>query len=564
MSTTLFDLIRSAEVALRKGDTDQPRLLVGRARRAAGRSGPDVGGVDAELTRYRTLMQRTVEVTLARGLEPVAESMLDGVMEVVGARRGFVGLVEGDDWRVVLARGPEGEAVSRSIVGTALQTGEPVVTHDAAGAEYAEQASVHAMQLRSVVCLPLRTHDRTIGFVYLDNAEAQALFDDAAVATVQGWMPLFAAALARAADDDAGSEGDVLPGVLTRSSRMRAELGELARIATFDVPVMLAGETGTGKSLVARQLHHASARAAQPFVHVNCGAIPESLIEAELFGAEAGAFTGAKARRIGRFEDADGGTLFLDELDSMPLACQVRLLVALQEGHITRLGSNDPVSVDVRVIAAMGRDPFEAIDAGDLREDLYYRIAVFVARLPALRERREDIALLATHFLEQTRKRYRLPPLRLSEAALDALTAHDWPGNVRELGNTLDRAALLARDGEITRVDFQGRRGATATSDAGAGAVGPLVMTARRLAAAMEDGKADASLDIANALRGALLLELVRRHGSREAAYKAIGQEALVRNRNHNRAFQRETRALDGLLASLGESLPAELTEALG
>lgn len=339
---------------------------------------------------------------------------------------------------------------------------------------------------------------------------------------------------------------------------MRAELSELARIAAFDVPVMLAGETGTGKSLVARQLHNASARSDKPFVHVNCGAIPESLIEAELFGAEAGAFTGAKSRRIGRFEAADGGTLFLDELDSMPLACQVRLLVALQEKHITRLGSNSPIPVDVRVIAAMGRDPFQAIDAGDLREDLYYRIAVFSARLPALRERREDIPLLATHFLEQTRARYRLPPLRLSETALDHLSAHDWPGNVRELGNTLDRAALLARDGVIERIDFQGRRtpGSAATE---AGVLPALELAARRLVDAMEAERVPRALESADAMRAVLLLELAHRLGGRDQAYLFLGQDALVRNRNHNRAFGREVGRLTELADALEEDLRAEL-----
>lgn len=215
MSTTLFDLIRNAEVALRQGDAAQARLLIGRARRAASRSGPDVGGLDEELARYRMLMARTVEVTLARGLEPVAEPMLDAVMEVVRAKRGFLGLIEGTDadgaptWRTVVERGAEGDdaaAVSRSIVGEALASGEAVVTHDAAGQEYAEKASVHAMQLRSVACLPLMNDGQAIGFVYLDDPGTQALFDDAAVATVQGWLPLFSAAVARAMGEDADDD----------------------------------------------------------------------------------------------------------------------------------------------------------------------------------------------------------------------------------------------------------------------------------------------------------------------------------------------------------------------
>jgi transcriptional regulator with PAS, ATPase and Fis domain len=213
--------------------------------------------------------------------------------------------------------------------------------------------------------------------------------------------------------------------------------------------VLLLGETGTGKSHIARHLHLASDRSSGAFVHVNCGAIPEALAEAELFGAEAGAFTGATGRRIGKFEAASGGTLFLDELQSMPPECQVKLLVALEEGVITRLGSNAPIRVDTRIVAALNEDPFECIEREKLREDLYYRLAVIVANIPPLRERPEDIPLLGKHILVRAQDRYGLGNLRLTEEALQKLMCHSWPGNVRELENALDRAALLGEESMI-------------------------------------------------------------------------------------------------------------------
>jgi transcriptional regulator with PAS, ATPase and Fis domain len=247
---------------------------------------------------------------------------------------------------------------------------------------------------------------------------------------------------------------------VTRSDALNARLRELARIARFDASVLLTGETGTGKSLLARGIHDASPRAGGAFVHVNCGALPESLIEAELFGSVKGAFTGA-TDRVGRFEAAKGGTLFLDELDSMPEPCQVKLLVALQDRVITPLGSNRSVDVDVRVIGAMN-----GLGRGGMREDLYFRLAVFPLRIPPLRERPEDVALLARAILDRTSRRYGLPPMRLSESALEQLVGHPWPGNVRELENALDRAALLASDGTIDHLDLASVRAPAAPSPA--------------------------------------------------------------------------------------------------
>ncbi len=544
----LLPLLADLDRAVRAGRiADLPRLLPPLGA-AAGRLARDLEDARDEAARSRLLLDRTLRVTLAEGLGPVADELLDALLAVVGARRGFVGLAEGEGWVLHTARNleradlldPE-KLVSRTIIDRVLQTGVSVVSDDAT--EDIGTRSIVTLALRSVVCFPLRHGPRRLGFVYLDDPATEGLFDESSVAAVQAWLPLLGAALARATEQ---AETPALPGVLTRSPAMHAVLAELARVARFSAPILLTGETGTGKSLVARQVHVASPRAKGPFVHLNCGAIPESLLEAELFGAEAGAYTGAKTRRMGKFEAAEGGTLFLDELDAMPVACQVKLLVALQERAITRLGGNAAIPVDVRVVAAMGSDPFAAIAAGRLREDLYYRLAVFVARLPALRERREDIPLLAAHVLARTRERYGLPVTALSEAAERSLVAHDWPGNVRELENALDRAALLSRDGIIERLSLGG---AAPTAD---GVLRRLQSAATALADAMDRREALRDLGVARAFAGALLAELTARHGV-EGAFRFLRRDDEVRARNHQRTYTREVSRLQTLAGLLGE-----------
>lgn len=566
MTTELLPRIREAEGALRRGEIETARQLLAKLRMEAGQFGAEHLAMSGDVARYRLMLERTVGVTMARGLEPVAEQMLDGIIAVVGAERGFVGLVQPAGWRFLAARSlrqadidDPAAQVSTQIIREALASGTPVVTHDA-GQEYGGAASVGALKLRSVAALPLLADGAAIGFVYLDNRSSNGLFDDAAVAAAATWLPVLAGTVARA-----GVEDTVLPGVVTRSGAMKAQLAELARIVRFDVPVLITGETGTGKSLIARQLHLGSPRAGRPFVHLNCGAIPEALLESELFGHKKGTFTGATADREGKFEAAQGGTLFLDELDSMPLSCQVKLLVALQEKQVTRLGESQPVRVDVRVVAAMGRDPTDAIREGKLREDLYYRLAVFVAHLPALRERREDIPLLASHFLEQTRSRYGLPPLRLSEAALTQLVEHDWPGNIRELGNALDRAALLAEGGLIRSMQLTAprTRAVEAPERMERGTLERLTGAANALLDAMKTHPSLHDWHTADAFKALVLLEAVRRAGSREEAFAALGLEALVAGRNHQRALRREAARVAALAAALGEPLPPALAALL-
>jgi transcriptional regulator with GAF, ATPase, and Fis domain len=235
---------------------------------------------------------------------------------------------------------------------------------------------------------------------------------------------------------------------------------QIAHVAKTDATVLILGETGTGKELVVRALHRLSDRAERPLVKVACAAIPETLVESELFGHERGAFTGAQARRIGRFELADGGTLFLDDVDTLPLPVQAKLLRAIQEGEVQRLGSNELRRVDVRFVAATNRDLKADIRAGRFREDLYYRLHVVPVRLPPLRERRDDIPLLVQHFVDTESARLGREPRPIEAASLEALCAYDWPGNVRELRNVLERAIVMSR-GDVVRVPWAlGARGA--------------------------------------------------------------------------------------------------------
>src|SRR5262249_18711703 len=237
----------------------------------------------------------------------------------------------------------------------------------------------------------------------------------------------------------------MIPGIVGHSLPMQAVYKLIGRVANSPATVLITGESGTGKELVANAIHEFSDRQAKPLVKVNCAAIPENLLESELFGHEKGAFTNAFSRRIGRFEQAQGGTIFLDEVAELPLSLQSKLLRAIQERTLERLGSNTPISVDLRIIAATAQDLTTAVGQGQFREDLYYRLNVVSITLPPLRERKEDTPLLVQRFLGRSER-----PISIRQDALDKILAHDWPGNVRELENVVARAIVLAPGGVIT------------------------------------------------------------------------------------------------------------------
>ncbi len=239
--------------------------------------------------------------------------------------------------------------------------------------------------------------------------------------------------------------------LLGASPAMRRLLDEVHLVARSDLAVLITGETGVGKELVARRIHETSPRRDEALIQVNCAALPESIAESELFGHVAGAFTGAGRDRAGKFEIADGGTLFLDEIGELPLGLQPKLLRAIQYGEIQRVGSDRTLRVDVRILAATNRDLASEVAAGRFRADLYHRLAVYPIHIPPLRERREDIPLLAAHFLDQNRQRLGLGPVRLSEEARERLVGADWPGNVRELENVISRGMLRAARQQVGR-----------------------------------------------------------------------------------------------------------------
>ncbi len=241
--------------------------------------------------------------------------------------------------------------------------------------------------------------------------------------------------------------------IVGASSSIRSVISQIERVAPTPARVLITGENGTGKELVARALHAQSPRAKQAFIEVNCAAIPSELIESELFGHMKGSFTGAIQDRAGKFEQADGGTLFLDEIGDMSLAAQAKVLRVLQDGEVTRIGGNKVRKVDVRVLAATNKRLEEEIAGGRFREDLYYRLNVVPMVVPSLRERREDIPMLVQHFLDRIAKESGLPPRDVDAAAMDRLAALDWPGNVRELRNTVERLLILSAGPRIVRSD---------------------------------------------------------------------------------------------------------------
>ena len=307
-----------------------------------------------------------------------------------------------------------------------------------------------------------------------------------------------------------GDDGEAL---VYRDPGMERVMALVARVAPTDATVLLTGESGTGKELVARRLHARSRRAEGPFVPVNCAALSETLLDSELFGHERGAFTGADRRRQGRFEVADGGTLFLDEVGEMSAALQAKLLRVLQERTFERVGGVQPVSVDVRLVAATHRDLEAMVAAGSFRQDLYYRLAVVPIHLPPLRERGGDVLVLARHLLRVHAARHRPDRAapRLTAAAEEALTAHRWPGNVRELSNTVERAVIVCDGDAVTPAELGLGQGGGAL-EAGAGG-------AERGAR----GPAGGSLNLKELERQAIARALEETGGNRREAAELLG-----------------------------------------
>ena len=298
--------------------------------------------------------------------------------------------------------------------------------------------------------------------------------------------------------------------IVWKGEAMRRVMAQVERVAASESRVCILGETGTGKELVARTIHERSARAAGPFVTLNCAAVPAELIESELFGHEKGSFTGASGRHIGKFEQADQGTIFLDEIGDMPLGMQAKLLRVLEEGEVERIGGDKPISVNVRVVVATHRDLEARVREEKFRQDLFHRIYVFPLMLPPLRERREDIPSLVSHFAEQVCAQNGWKPVPFSSDAMEALQSYSWPGNVRELRNMVERLMLLATAGQVDLTTVQmalpkaSANGPTGSNFTGSGPLADRVQSFER--------------DV-------ILAELKRSHNNMSMAAKSLGLE---------------------------------------
>ncbi len=314
---------------------------------------------------------------------------------------------------------------------------------------------------RAALVSPVRIGSHTFGLLGLVWSEPREGFKDHEIALVEGIADQIGTALER---DHLSAEVMRLKSalherygedrIIGQAPAIRRAIELALSVADTQTSVLIGGESGTGKELLANLIHFNSGREDKPYIKLNCGAIPETLLESELFGHEKGAFTDARARRRGRFEEASGGTLFLDEVGEMSLAAQVRLLRVLQDGEFTRVGGNEVLKSDVRMIAASNVDLARAVDEGKFRRDLYYRLSVFPISLPALRERPEDIHLLVIHFLEHYKQRTGRFVSGISKTALQALVTYDWPGNVRELENAIERAVIIAAGRQIELEDL--------------------------------------------------------------------------------------------------------------
>jgi transcriptional regulator with GAF, ATPase, and Fis domain len=384
--------------------------------------------------------------------------LLGFIFDVVPAERGAVLLCDGPEeftstaaWDRV--RGPGHPVrVSRTVVQRALTDRVGLVVSDVLGDESLSQIKTLVdLKVRSLLCVPLAAGGRVLGVIYLDTTNPMAHFDEdhlqvmtavAGIASlafdnVHHWEEL------QRENQELRAEIGLEHNMVGSSPAMRKVFDFIRRVAPTDSTVLIQGESGTGKELVAHALHRNSSRAERPFVAINCAAIAETLLESELFGHEKGAFTGAAALKKGKVEIAEGGTLFLDEIGELAPGLQAKLLRVLQEHEFERVGGTRPIKLDIRLLAATNRILPEAVKAGTFRNDLYYRLNVVALNLPALRERREDISVLADHFAAKASRKCGTRTKPVSSETLACLMHYDWPGNVRELENALERAIVL-------------------------------------------------------------------------------------------------------------------------
>ena len=402
----------------------------------------------------------------SRSVDELLEQMLDDVIELTGASRGVVLLVDPADGensppRVRASRNVKHEAIqdasgqiSDSIVRQVVESRRPVIVSDALNdTTFGKSESVIALRLSSVMCAPLLNQGEAIGALYVGNDEVKHLFDRrqldlltifAGQASLILQNAMLLSALRADQEKLAAELNDKRFGeIIGACPSMMEVFRKLQKVAATDISVMITGETGTGKELIAREIHRRSNRVSGPFVTVNCGAIPENLMESEMFGHVKGAFTGAIASRPGKFQQADAGSLFLDEVGELTPQLQVKLLRAIQERVVYRVGDSKPEKCDIRIIAATNRSLEEMIKTGEFREDLYYRLNVVNIWLPPLRERADDVFIIAKALLTKYADELGSPVRGFSPQALAAIKKYAWPGNIRQLENRIKKALVL-------------------------------------------------------------------------------------------------------------------------
>jgi transcriptional regulator with GAF, ATPase, and Fis domain len=405
-----------------------------------------------------------------RDLNDLQGQLLDLIFEVVPAGRGAILLAdrEGHEFNSTFARmrqagKPQLVKVSRTVARQVLEQGIAMLGSDVPGSsELREVESLAASQVRSLVCVPLTVFQRVIGCIYLDSDSVNNRLNEEHLQMVTAIAGISAVALENARrlhwleqeNERLTVEISQERSLVGEGARMKEVYQFLKRVAPTDSTVLIEGESGTGKELAARALHRNSPRAEKPFVAINCSAIPETLLESDLFGHERGAFTGAASLKRGRLEVADGGVVFLDEIGEMSPTLQVKMLRVLQEREFERVGGTHPVKVDIRLIAATNCNLQEAMREGRFRQDLYYRLAVLKITMPTLRDRKDDIPMLVRHFVQKHAKRCKVKVRPVSREALACMVNYDWPGNVRELENAIERALVLGSSDMILPEDL--------------------------------------------------------------------------------------------------------------
>lgn len=428
---------------------------------------------DAErVASYAQILEFSRALLEEHDVEAMLSRMMDAIIELTGAERGFLMMMSEEGPEIRVARALDQSTLkdtislySDSIVNAVIASRKPLIVSDALqDSAFSSSLSVVNLRLCSVMCVPLLYRGELLGLIYVGNnnivnlfteahAEALTVFAANAALIVRNAM-----VLQEVRDDNTRLRSTIdqlrFGAVIGASDAMRAVFSQIERIAPTDISVLIYGETGTGKELIARELHERSSRAKGPFVAINCGAIPESLIESELFGHVRGAFTGATQSRGGKFQAANGGTLFLDEIGELPLHLQVKILRALQERVVTRVGDTKDEHVDLRVVAATNKDLAQAVQDGEFREDLLYRLNVITLTLPPLRERGEDVLLIARYLVDRYVREFNTPGRKIGADAANAIRRHRWPGNIRQLENHIKRAIVLAEGTTLTPEDL--------------------------------------------------------------------------------------------------------------